>query len=91
MKKTASATHTVTFQAKVAKLPDKCFVCGQSIPADNWYLVAKITTKIRKAVINTFQPIHDNEGVCKEVLLVKLYLSKPTFKSSMAMHYEEEY
>ena len=52
----------------------KCAACGMSIWDNHWRLLIQINDKT--------YTVHDNEGVCRDKLLVAKKLIKPTFLAS---------
>lgn len=73
----------ITYRNKVASYDTLCGVCRTTIGKDEWYLVAKIS----KGRISKIKNIHDNEGVCKELLEVELGLKERTYLSSFRPDY----
>jgi len=74
---------TLKYKSKVSKSSMACSVCGTSIAENNWYL----SVIVKRGRVSKVASIHDNEGVCKEVLEVRLGLKRPTYLSSLRPDY----
>lgn len=67
--------YPIPVRLRVANSSCNCIACGDTVDINNYCLVVK--TRTGRHVI------HDNDGACLELILVRLGLAEPTIKSAM--------